>query len=188
MPNVFFTSDQHFGHENIINLCERPFKNAAAMETEIIKRHNEIVKPGDLVYHLGDTTLWKQSQSEQLERIIQKLNGRHILILGNHDRMDPFKYHQIGFEHVHTALEITIEGTKLVLFHDPTWAHSVQEDVDIIAGHVHTMWKSMAYNSFGFKRAVINVGVDVWDYRPVPFETVLAEIQAVRNQAEAEVR
>ena len=57
MSTVFFTSDHHFGHQNIIRHCQRPFGGAAEMDEELIRRWNERVRPGDEVYHLGDFAL-----------------------------------------------------------------------------------------------------------------------------------
>ena len=52
--NIFFTSDTHFHHDNIIRFCNRPFKDVYHMDEELIKRWNEKVGPDDIIYHLGD--------------------------------------------------------------------------------------------------------------------------------------
>ena len=81
---VFFTSDLHIGHENAIKFDNRPFNNVEEMTEELIRRWNSKVKPGDLVYVLGDM-IWKMT-NEQCKEVIQRLNGQIILIKGNHDR------------------------------------------------------------------------------------------------------
>ena len=50
---IWFTSDEHYGHQNIIQFCKRPFLNLEHMTERLISHHNEVVKPGDEVFHLG---------------------------------------------------------------------------------------------------------------------------------------
>ena len=77
---IWITSDTHFGHENIIRYCDRPFANAAEMDEMLIENWNSVVKDGDIVYHLGDVYLGVEGR-----KAIPKLNGRKRLVLGNHD-------------------------------------------------------------------------------------------------------
>ena len=81
---IFFTSDLHFGHENVLRFDNRPFETVEEMDDELIKRWNDKVGKGDLVYVLGDL-IWKTATNEAI-RIIKRLNGQIILIKGNHDR------------------------------------------------------------------------------------------------------
>ena len=62
--NFLFTANEHYGHANIIRYCNRPFTSVDEMDTEIIQRHNEIVKPKDVVIHAGDFTLSKKPIAE----------------------------------------------------------------------------------------------------------------------------
>lgn len=80
---TFYTSDTHFGHERILELCERPFSDVTRMNEALIERWNNVVQPEDTVYHLGDVALGKIAESLPL---ISRLNGYKILVLGNHDR------------------------------------------------------------------------------------------------------
>src|SRR5688572_6277487 len=80
---TWFTSDTHFGHARIIELCNRPFKNVDHMNAEIVKRWNLLVSPDDIVYHLGDVALGAIADS--LPRV-GELNGYIVLVEGNHDR------------------------------------------------------------------------------------------------------
>ena len=84
MRKIFFTSDMHFGHENVIKFDNRPFKTVEEMDEELIRRWNAKVGKGDLVYVLGDM-IWK-SRNGDAEQLIKSLNGQIILIKGNHDR------------------------------------------------------------------------------------------------------
>ena len=82
--DVFFTSDLHLGHENALRFDNRCFANVDEMNAELVKRWNAKVKPGDIVYVLGDM-IWKM-QDDQVHKLLNKLNGQIILIKGNHDR------------------------------------------------------------------------------------------------------
>lgn len=55
--NIFFTSDTHFGHNNIIKLSNRPFSSVEEMNEGLIERWNDVVGAEDIVYHLGDFSL-----------------------------------------------------------------------------------------------------------------------------------
>lgn len=80
--NIWFTSDTHFGHKNIINFCERPFESTDEMDEFIIKNWNSKVGKEDVVFHLGDFAF---ATNKRWQELIYKLNGTIYLILGNHD-------------------------------------------------------------------------------------------------------
>jgi calcineurin-like phosphoesterase family protein len=79
---VFFTSDTHFGHTNILKYCDRPFSSTEEMDEEIIRCWNSVVKPDNIVFHLGDFAFGTIAQWETYRN---RLNGHIHLILGNHD-------------------------------------------------------------------------------------------------------
>lgn len=78
---IWFTSDWHFGHKNILNYCKRPFKDLEEMHIALIKLWNDTVKPEDTVYFIGDFSLNKKWSRD----IVPLLNGTKYLISGNHD-------------------------------------------------------------------------------------------------------
>lgn len=84
MGKIFFTSDNHFGHERVIRFDNRPFATVEEMDAEMIRRWNAKVGKGDLVYVLGDM-IWK-TRNDDAPGLIKSLNGQIILIKGNHDR------------------------------------------------------------------------------------------------------
>ncbi len=79
---VFFTSDTHFNHANIIKFCNRPFKNVDEMNEALITNWNKVVSADDYVFHLGDFCL---GGSAEWTKALDCLNGKIFLILGNHD-------------------------------------------------------------------------------------------------------
>lgn len=162
----FFTADTHFGHENIVRYCGRPFRNAHQMDKTIIENYNAVVTKGDTCYFLGDFSM--TSNADNIEVWIRKLNGKKILVLGNHDRLKPFAYVDIGFTSVHTTLPMQIgDGINVVCVHDPAPACGTDHTHRWLVGHVHTLFKDLD------RGRVTNVGVDVWDFSPVSESRIL---------------
>ena len=89
MNNIWFTSDTHFGHKNILiyESDARPFETLEEMHEVLIDRWNSVVRDGDTVYHLGDFAFGQQWVS-----IAERLKGRKKLIMGNHDTYDSNLY------------------------------------------------------------------------------------------------
>lgn len=165
---IWYTADQHFGHENMIKYCNRPFMSAAKMDNAMIDRYRKVVSPEDTVYFLGDFSIKGPQYLGYHEYIMKQLPGNKILILGNHDKVNPFTYMELGFLHVHTVLDIG----SYVLVHDP--AMSVVDDSRLwLCGHVHTVFK------MGKRGTVLNVGVDQWGFYPVSEEEVRKEFGLV---------
>ena len=80
---IYFISDTHFYHSNIIKYFNRHFKDVNEMNETIINNWNSIIKEDDTIYHLGDFCL---SNDDEIKSIFNRLNGNKILIRGNHDR------------------------------------------------------------------------------------------------------
>ena len=100
---VWFTSDNHFGHENIIRFCNRPFISSHEMDCAMIDNWNKVVKPQDIVYHLGDVTL-----GDNAMQYLEKLNGAIYIIETpwHHDKRWLQKQkNEIEYEAVHPGYE-----------------------------------------------------------------------------------
>ena len=183
----YFTSDTHFGHENIIKYCTRPFENSGLMDAAIIQNWNEVVKPEDIVYHLGDVAF---TSPDRAKHILSVLNGSKVLILGNHDRSG-MKMKEWGFAEVHQSLQLELEGGILAnLSHYPykgTPAYGDQRKFEtknlkddgrlLICGHVHDTWKTRPGQ---YKNHMVNVGVDRWDYKPVSEAELLKYVKELQ--------
>lgn len=163
----FYTSDCHFGHENIIKYCNRPFKNIDHMNNEIIRRWNERVKTEDIVYHIGDFCFKVQKINGKHLTYLDysdRLNGNIIFIKGNHDKNNKIK------TKIH-RLVIKIDGRFINLVHDP-----IDADINFelnFTGHVHEKWQiKRIRKGFSFTDCV-NVGVDVWNFYPVTYEEII---------------
>lgn len=182
----FWTADLHFGHANIIRYSHRPFADVAAMDEGLVERWNASVGDDDEVWVLGDVAMGTIADSLPL---VEGLRGRKVLVAGNHDRCwyghgsyaDRWvdQYHEAGFDEiVQGSTTTTVGGTEVLVCHFPYEGDSHDADrytehrpVDhgrwLVHGHVHERWQVHGHQ--------VNVGVDVWDWRPVP-EAELAAI------------
>ena len=164
---IYFTADWHLLHKNILKYEERPFKDVQVMANTLIKNHNNLVTPDDEVWDLGDFTMVGSGQRQAIETTIQKLNGHRHLILGNHDRFDPFTYVNMGYTSVHTAIPLYTKDYTFILCHDPSVYDCVKDKGILLCAHVHKLFKCLP------EQRVINVGIDVWDYKPVSLDQIL---------------
>ena len=177
VDNVFFTSDTHFYHNNIIKYCNRPFKSVEDMNEIIIRNWNRVVGPDDYVFHLGDFCF---AGSDKWKEIVSRLNGHIILIKGNHDHIS--KPMESLFDHVSYQMSIEINKEKVYLNHYPflTYAGPYKKTpVYQLFGHVHTK-KDMTGKDKGRLTLLFNtqydVGVDNNNYTPVSWEEVKLRI------------
>ena len=184
---VYFTSDTHFGHENIIRYCGRPFRNAEEMNAELIRRWRETVPEDGIVFHLGD---FAHGGSRLWNDILHALPGRKYLILGNHDMKSLRQGYMGQFEHVAQQMTIKVGGQTIVLNHNPFLCYGGSyRDVWQLFGHVHSGPESHTGLDHPRLRMLFplqyDVGVDNNDFRPVSFAEVKAKIEAQVQAARA---
>ena len=165
----FVIADTHFGHNNIIGYENRPFRDVREMDNSLIEMWNSIVGDDDLVYMLGDFTLSRNK--EIIANLVSKLNGRKILIMGNHDTRRPKDYVECGFE-VATRKPMMVEP-GVILMHEPF------EDKFLIAknyiyffGHVHANHSLMD----DYKNCMC-VSVERIDYRPIDLDVCIRRMR-----------
>lgn len=194
--NTWFTSDLHFSHLNVIHYSDRPFTTLEEMEEKLIKRWNARVKPEDRVIVVGDFQLG--CGKPRLREILAQLNGTKILVRGNHD-LTQAEMVTAGFDFVCEFMQLKIAGELVNISHYPykasklkTWfytlAHKLfpkkfyqprkfifQKPDDgnfLIHGHTHSKIR--------VKGRMIHVGVDAWNYEPVPLAKIADIIAKVR--------
>ena len=181
---IFFTSDLHFGHENVIRFDNRPFNTVKEMDEEMIKRWNAKVGKGDIVYVLGDF-IWKAATNEAVS-IIRRLNGQIILIKGNHDRF----LHNAAAKKALAGIKdyddicVTLEdGTtrRCILSHYfiPFYNGHRYQAIHL-HGHSHFTEESAEevritteLNEKGYDLKIYNVGCMYWNYTPVTLDEIL---------------
>ncbi len=166
-PRTYFSCDHHFGHERIIEYCNRPFSSVGEMDSVMIERWNWVVRPKDTVFYLGDFCSGNQ---EMAFSYFKRLNGRIYVIPGGHDKKwvrpnlcytGPSCVVRIR-PPLHT---VTIDRQVIVLCHYPlrTWNRSCYGSIHC-HGHSHgrlPLWPNS-----------VDVGVDSWDFYPVSLEEV----------------
>lgn len=179
---VFFTSDTHFGHGNIIEFCNRPFKNAEEMDYKLIENWNKKVPHDGTVYHLGDFA-W--GGYEFWKKIRNQLNGSIILIKGNHDEknMTPSAEQEL-FDYVTFQMKLEIEGRKVYLNHNPflCYGGTYRDPKSLVYqlfGHVHSGpgAKGLDIERLGVLFPTqYDVGVDNNNYEPISWNEVNEKI------------
>jgi calcineurin-like phosphoesterase family protein len=174
MRQIWFTSDTHFGHKNIIKYSNRPFESVEEMDEAMIKNWNDRVRPNDEIYHLGDFAFHR---AEQIKNILGRLNGKIFFIRGNHDEaFDKERNLQGRFASVQDYKEIKIDGQKIVLCHFPllTW-NKAHRGAWHLHGHCHG---SLNHLNVGTTR--IDIGVDNFNYTPVSFDEIKSKLKDVQ--------
>jgi calcineurin-like phosphoesterase family protein len=178
--NIFFISDLHIGHKNVIKFDGRPFADVDEMHLEMIKRWNSVVGDEDIVYYLGDLAFCRD---ETTKWFIHSIKGKINFILGNHDKMkDIVKFDR--WENIHEygteigvldkdSLESRGSGgyQKIIMAHYPilSWNKSHYGSW-MLHGHCHgSLMKS---NQDYYKRKVMDVGCNCIDYTPISYEKV----------------
>ena len=173
---LFFTSDTHFGHTNILKYCNRPFTNIQEHDEEIVKRWNEVVPEDGIVFHLGDIGFCSETY---LKDILEKLNGKIYWIIGNHDWRRITKAIIPRFECITQQMVIRIGSHNIVyLNHFPflCYSGSNKENVYQLFGHVHS--GPLSNGGFDISKLVnlnknqYDVGVDNNDFRPISWESI----------------
>lgn len=190
MPETWFSSDHHFGHDRIIELCGRPFRDVGHMNEEMIARHNELVAPDDDVWFLGDVALGRLVESLPL---VRRMNGRKMLVAGNHDRCwsghrkvrphDVAVYFDAGFLALFLTPGDVDPPPREVVLGVPGWPDPVSFSHLPHSGDSHgedryirhrpvrhdDLWRvcGHVHEKWTVHDRQVNVGVDRWDFRPV---------------------
>ena len=181
---VFFTSDTHFYHSNIINFCGRPFKNVEVMNETLIANWNSVVGPDDIVFHLGDFCL---GGSAEWTNILNRLNGKIYLIVGNHDIKNLRQGYYSHFEHIAMQMHIEVGKQKIYLNHCPFLCYGgAYRDTWQLFGHVHTSKQNTGIDAPRLHMLFptqYDVGVDNNNFTPVSFEQVKRIIERQVEQS-----
>ena len=182
---MFFTSDTHFYHSNIINFCGRPFKNVEVMNETLIANWNSVVGPDDIVFHLGDFCL---GGSAEWTNILNRLNGKIYLIVGNHDIKNLRQGYYSHFEHIAMQMHIEVGKQKIYLNHCPFLCYGgAYRDTWQLFGHVHTSKQNTGIDAPRLHMLFptqYDVGVDNNNFTPVSFEQVKRIIERQVEQYE----
>ena len=166
MSEIWFVSDTHFGHKNIIKYCDRPFADVEEMDQALVDNWNKLVAATDTVWHLGDFAFHNHHR-------IGELNGFIHLVPGNHDhermpRLQPY-VGRIYEEVVYLKVSPT---RRFVLCHYPfeVWRREYPYHLH---GHTHGSLQTQV-------RGRLDVGVDATKlYAPIHIDEVILKLEAV---------
>ncbi len=165
----WYTADLHFGHENIIKYSFRPFKSSDDMEKKIIKNFNDRINPRHHLFIIGDFSFYNTSDRGEGKKrkwfwYSDQLFGNKIFLQGNHDSRNHLKTGIIN-------MVIKEAGMRIFLTHRP---QDIIFDYDLyLVGHVHEKWKHRIYNDGQRNHVIVNVGVDMWNFKPVSINEIL---------------
>ena len=176
---IYLTSDLHLGHSNIMKHCNRPFNSVEEMNEKIIKNINNMVRPNDELYILGDLYFGEKQTINTFE-YVKKIKCNHIhLIKGNHDMSykDLIKLNEEYkvFESISLYKELKYEKRLIVLCHYPfmdnAWNKAMHGSIDL-HGHLHS---NKDYNQEQRSNRILryDVGVDANNYYPVLLDDIL---------------
>jgi len=170
---IFFTGDTHYGHANVIKYAKRLFSSVEEMNSEMVRRWNEVVTKDDLVYIVGDFAFCKP---EQAVNIVRSLHGRKRIVFGNHDKqLRKNRMFLMQFEAAADYMEIKVPDTtapggkhqRITLLHYAmrVW-NTAHHGSWQLYGHSHGTlpdWPNALQ---------LDVGVDCWNFTPVSYETI----------------
>jgi calcineurin-like phosphoesterase family protein len=165
MADIWFISDTHFFHDNIIRFCARPFSNSTEMNEKMIENWNKMVRPQDKVYHLGDVAMG--CTDKELAILLQRLNGHKRLIVGNHDTIKSPAI-QNNFEKIN--LWAGQHDWGFTAMHVPNSIEQLPWGKYQVHGHIHNAEHSDPH--------YINVCVEQIGYTPIHLETIKQIINA----------
>jgi calcineurin-like phosphoesterase family protein len=191
-PQLYFTSDWHIGHENVIHFSNRPFQDVEQMAKGLVSRYNSVVSPNGVCYFLGDMGF---GNIDVLNKVITQLNGTKILILGNHDASQA-KMYRAGFDVVMNGAIIQYAGYQISMTHCPLRGITREDTSNMrgsgegehwhgefrhtqfsipswgqyhLHGHIHSPNSGKSVRELGKQ---FDVGVDANNYTPVSISRI----------------
>lgn len=156
---LFFTSDEHFDHFNILRFCDRPFTSIEEMNETIISNFNSVVPKKSTTIHGGDFYLGPLKRDEITRNFINRLNGTHIFMMGNHDRWLK------GDIKIPYIIDVRLKDVNIVISHYAmrTWNRSHFNSWHLY-GHSHGTLEPIGKSW--------DMGVDFNNFFPLSFEDV----------------
>jgi len=181
--NVFFTSDFHLFHKNVLKFDNRPFNDVHEMHQVIEERWNETVNDDDYVIYLGDLAFARREEKAEVEGMLWRLKGKIHFVMGNHDKWEDIKKLP-RLESVQDYLEVRIatmeengkgvmerKETLFICMHYPIFSHNKAHHGSIMVhGHSHMSLSELEFHKI---KKIFDVGVNGWDYRPVSFSALI---------------
>jgi calcineurin-like phosphoesterase family protein len=160
---IYVSSDYHFNHYNVIQYDGRPYFTVAEMNNDIIRKHNEVVKPEDEFFFLGDFMFkdWRN-----FEILFGQMNGNKHIVWGNHDNSRFRKKTAGAWKSEQDYLELKYQDRLFVCCHYPflSWKNSCHRSINL-HGHTHGNIQQKRENQ-------IDVGIMNNGYYPFSIEQI----------------
>lgn len=176
MSKIFYTADTHFCHSNILHLNNRPFCDKDEMNRVLIENWNNTVGKDDLVIHGGDV-IFNGNNTSQARKILNELNGKIILVKGNHDgKMLKDSSLRKRFEGIYDTYEVHDGGDTIIVSHMPLleW-NKMYRGAKLFYGHIHNNIDNDTYHIMAkYRPEAYNIGVDITSYKPCTKEEVIS--------------
>ena len=164
----YVASDLHLGHENIIQLTDRPFNSIEEMDEALISNWNSVVSPDDTVLYLGDLVAYSTTRKQK--EYLDRLQGDIVFLSGNHDEITMNTEDCIP---VYEALDFQVSGISFYATHYPEEMPNVRW---LLHGHVHNN-DLRDYPLYNPNQNRLNLSIEVTEYEPIPMETIVSLIR-----------
>jgi len=173
--NIYTSSDQHFNHWNINEYCNRGFKDLKDMNETLIQNWNQTVKKEDIIILLGDL-IFTKGESKAIVDILKRLNGRKMLVVGNHDRKSYSWYLSNGIDFLAERFIWRFNKKKILFIHDPkSISYRDYRTCDVILhGHRHDKGQFVSKRK---QCRIVNLSVEKTNYKPLNLITLLNRLQ-----------
>jgi calcineurin-like phosphoesterase family protein len=176
MTDIWFISDTHFFHENILKFVDKDgvriraeFASVDEMNWTMVERWNAVVKPQDKVWHLGDVAFKTTEKADELDNLLGKLHGHKRMLVGNHDNLKSQAIMR-HFEKVELWKGFKAEG--FTCSHIPLRLDSLRDGAVNVHGHTHQNLMS--------EPGYVNVCVEVRNYTPIHLDEIAKEVRKHR--------
>jgi len=177
---IWVWSDLHFGHNNIIKFSNRPYPDIDTMNEMLIKTFNDMVGPDDISIWVGDISF---KGAEESKRIVRRMNGYKILVVGNHDFEKKKGIKPLAMDEVHIVYNLEMSESKIAFTHYPM--DNLPEGWVNVHGHVHIG----GHHADEVESTThINVNCEFWDYKPIPLDVIYDKVVEFEELAKQGVR
>lgn len=171
---IFYTADPHFGHANIIRMCQRPFSSIDEMDEIMIQNWNSVVHNDDTVYIVGD---FCHRNDKSPAYYLARLKGRKILVRGNHDKW--IENNLAAAEMFESITNLThvydpsLNGHHISLCHYPLMTWPGKKESFMVFGHIHNDTSQYFWPYIKENERLLNAGADINHYTPVMLEQLI---------------
>jgi calcineurin-like phosphoesterase family protein len=185
--NVFFTSDFHLFHNNVLKFDNRPFTDVNEMHVVLEGGWNEVVKPNDIVIYLGDLSFARREDKPSVEAMLNRLNGTIHFVMGNHDKFEDIKK-MTRFQSVQDYLEVRVKHvldyneveTLFCCMHYPIYSWNKSHHGSYhVHGHCHGNLHHGEDANYYWNRRAIDAGCMLHDYKPISHTQVIEKLSHV---------